>query len=190
MPADLYQIPLFIRGGSIISTRERPRRASTAMKYDPFTLRVALSKSGTARGELYLDDGESYNHENGQLVWRQITADKTSGKKGKKPLLRISSQDLASRDPNGAVDGVALKGAYTPNNSFAESIKDVRVESIIVVGLEKKPKSVKIEGTSQILVWDWVDGVTAGEKKEGPSSLLVVKDPKVLVVKDWSIIIE
>lgn len=190
VPAALDQIPLFIRGGSIVSTRERPRRASTAMKQDPFTLRVALSKSGTARGELYLDDGESYDHEKGQLVWRQFTADKTSAKKGKKSLLRISSQDLASHNPDGAVDGVALRGAYSTNNSFAESIKDVRVEKIVVAGLEKKPKSVKVEGTKEDLIWDWVDGVTAGEKKEGPSSLLIVKDPKVLVVKDWSIIVE
>ena len=59
VPAELHQIPLFIRGGSIIPTRERPRRSSPLMKRDPFTLRVALSTDGSARGELYLDDGES-----------------------------------------------------------------------------------------------------------------------------------
>lgn len=190
VPAALNQIPLFIRGGSIIPTRERPRRASTAMKHDPFTLRIALSKYGTARGELYLDDGESYDHEKGQLVRRQFTADKTASNKVKKPLLKISSRDMASHDPDAAVDGVALKGAYTPNNSFVESIKDVRVERVIVAGLERKPKSVKVEGESGELVWEWIDGVAAGEKKEGPSSLLIVKDPKVLVVKDWSIVVE
>ncbi len=39
--AELHQIPLFIRGGSIVPTRERPRRSSPLMKLDPFTLRVA-----------------------------------------------------------------------------------------------------------------------------------------------------
>ncbi|KAF9446144.1 glycoside hydrolase family 31 protein, partial [Macrolepiota fuliginosa MF-IS2] len=190
VPAALNQIPLFIRGGSIIPTRERPRRASTAMKHDPFTLRVALTKYSTARGELYLDDGESYDHEKGQLVWRQFTADKTASKKVKKPLLKISSRDMASHDPDAVVDGVALKGAYTPNNSFAESIRDVRVERIVVAGLDRKPKSVKVEGESKELVWEWSDGVTAGERREGPSSLLIIKDPKVLVTKDWSIVVE
>ena len=46
VPAELHQIPLFIRGGSIVPTRERPRRSSPLMKYDPFTLRVALSNEG------------------------------------------------------------------------------------------------------------------------------------------------
>ncbi|KAG2741021.1 glycoside hydrolase family 31 protein [Suillus brevipes Sb2] len=58
--ANLDQIPLLIRGGSIIPTRERPRRSSPLMKHDPFTLHVALDTSGNARGELYLDDGETY----------------------------------------------------------------------------------------------------------------------------------
>jgi alpha 1,3-glucosidase len=190
VPVELEDIPLFIRGGSIITTRERHRRASTAMKQDPFTLRIALSKAGTASGELYLDDGESYNHEKGQLVWRKFTADKTASKKVKKPLLRISSTDLASQSPNNAVDGVALKDAYTPNNSFAETIKTVRIERLLIAGLEKKPKSVKVEGETGELVWEWIDGVAAGGKTDGSSSVLVVKDPRVLVVKDWSIFIE
>jgi alpha 1,3-glucosidase len=189
IPIALDVIPLFIRGGSIIPTRERPRRASRAMKLDPFTIRIALSKSGTARGELYLDDGESYDHQKGQLVWRQFNADKTSGTKVKKPLLRISSRDMASNEPDAAVDGISLKG-YTPDNSFAKSIGDVRVERIVVAGLNKKPKSVRIDGGDQELIWEWIDGVSAGDKKEGESSVLVVRDPKVLIVKDWSIVIE
>lgn len=190
VPAALDQIPLFIRGGSIITTRERPRRSSKAMKQDPFTFRIALSKQGTASGQLYLDDGESYDHEKGQLVWRKFTADKTSSSKVKKPLLKISSRDMASQNPDGVVNGVALKGAYTPNNSFAESIKDVRVERLVVAGLERRPRSVRVEGESGKLVWEWVDGVGAGERGEGPASVLIVKDPRVLVVKDWVIVIE
>ncbi|EKM81226.1 hypothetical protein AGABI1DRAFT_72105 [Agaricus bisporus var. burnettii JB137-S8] len=189
VPAALDQIPVFIRGGSIIPTRERPRRASTAMKLDPFTLRIGLSKDGLARGELYLDDGESYDHQKGQLIWREFNADKTSGKKVKKPLLRISSRDMASHEPEAAVDGVSLK-TYTPENSFAQSISDVRVERIVVAGLNKKPKSVKVDGDDGELIWEWIDGVSAGDKKEGESSVLIVRDPKVLIVKDWSIVIE
>lgn len=74
--AGLHQIPLLIRGGSIVPTRERPRRSSPLMKKDPFTLRIALDKSSNARGELYIDDGVSYNHEQGQIVWREFKAAK------------------------------------------------------------------------------------------------------------------
>lgn len=190
VPAVLDRIPLLIRGGSIITTRERPRRASTAMKYDPFTFRVALSKSGVASGELYLDDGDSYDHEKGQLVWRQLAADKTASKKVRKPLLKISSRDLALENPNDAVDGVVLRGAYTPNNLFAETIKDVRVERLVVVGLERKPKSIKVEDEGRELTWDWLDGVGAGHKAEDNVSVLIVKDPQVRIVKDWVIVVE
>jgi alpha 1,3-glucosidase len=189
VPAALDQIPLFIRGGSIITTRERPRRSSKAMKQDPFTFRVVLSKQGTSSGELYLDDGESHDHENGHLVWRKFTADKSASAKVKKPLLKITSRDMAAQNPDEVVDGVALRDAYKPNNAFAESIRDVRVERLLVVGLERKPKSVKVEGGEE-LIWEWVDGVGASEKGEGEASVLIVKDPKVLIVTDWVIVVE
>ncbi|CAA7260493.1 unnamed protein product [Cyclocybe aegerita] len=181
--AALNQIPLFVRGGSILATRERPRRASSLMKHDPFTLRVALNKAGFARGELYLDDGVTYDHTKGDLIWREFVAEK-AGKKG----LRIRSQDLGKAKPTEAVDGVAL-ASYNPANSFAKSVEHVRVEKIIVVGLASKPTSVKVEGGKE-LVWEYTSGLAAGDKKEGTASVLAIKDPKALIAKDWAIVIQ
>ena len=152
------------------------------MKRDPFTLRVALSKAGTARGELYLDDGESYNHIKGQFVWREFVAEKS------KSTLKLSSRDLGAAKPNEAVDGVALQ-TYDPSNEYAKSIGEIRVEKIVVVGLSAKPSSVKIRG-GQELIWEYISGVASDEKKEGAASLLVIRDPKVLIIKDWTIEIE
>jgi alpha 1,3-glucosidase len=157
------------------------------MKRDPLTLRVALSKAGTARGELYLDDGESYNHMKGQFVWREFVAEKKSSK-STKTLLQLSSRDLGAAKPNEAVDSVALQ-TYDPVNDYAKSIEEVRVEKIVVVGLSAKPSSVKIRG-GQELVWEYISGVASDGKKEGVASLLVIRDPKVLIIKDWSIEIE
>ncbi|KAJ6631405.1 glycoside hydrolase family 31 protein [Mycena sp. CBHHK59/15] len=182
VPAALHQIPLFIRGGSIVPTRERPRRSSPLMKLDPFTLRVALSKAGDAVGELYLDDGVSYSHQKGQFVWRGFSAQK-AGK-----TLRLTTMDLAAQKPAEAVDGVALK-SYNPRNGYAETIADVRVEKIVVVGLGGKPSSVKVEGGKD-LVWEYTAGVAANGKNEGAASVLTIKDPKVAVVKDWAIVIQ
>lgn len=155
------------------------------MKRDPFTLRVALNKAGTARGELYLDDGESFNHMKGQFVWREFVAEKSS-KKSK--TLQLSSRDLGAAKPNEAVDRVALQ-TYDPANDYARDIADVRVERIVVVGLSAKPSNVKLHG-GQELIWEYTPGVSSSEKKEGTASLLVIKDPKVLITKDWSIEIE
>ncbi|KAJ8697175.1 glucosidase II [Pleurotus ostreatus] len=182
VPAALHQLPLFIRGGSIVSTRERPRRASTLMKRDPFTLRVALDKKGSARGELYIDDGETYSHRNGEFIWRQFFADK-----GKKEL-RISSKDLAALRPSDAVDGVALK-TFNPANEFAKSVSGVRVERIVVLGLGSKPKSVKVEG-GQILEWEYTPGAASNDKKDGAAGVLVIKDPATPIANNWEILVQ
>jgi mannosyl-oligosaccharide alpha-1,3-glucosidase len=154
------------------------------MRNDPFTLRVALSKAGSARGELYLDDGVTYSHENGNFVWREFVAEKSA--KGK--TIRILSKDLGAAKPSEAVDGVAL-AKFNPANEYVKSIKQVRVEKIVVVGLAAKPTSVRVENGEK-LVWSYTPGVDATEKKEGIASILAIKDPKVLVTRDWAIVIE
>jgi alpha 1,3-glucosidase len=155
------------------------------MKLDPFTLRVALDKKGSAHGELYLDDGETFSHQDGQIVWRKFVAEKPD-KKAK--ALRISSHDLAKEKPSEAVDGVALK-SFSPFNKFAQSIESVRVERIAILGLSSKPKSVKVEG-GQELEFAYDAGVAAGGKKEGDASVLIIKDPGVAVSNDWAIVID
>ncbi|TDL18041.1 alpha-glucosidase [Rickenella mellea] len=184
VPAALDQVPLFIRGGSIISTKERPRRSSPLMKSDPYTLRVALNNNGAAQGELYIDDGETYDHRKGDIVWRSFQAERIKGGKG----LRIASTDLAARHPDEAVDGVAL-AKYNKKNEFANSVSKVRVERIIVLGLPEKPKSVKLEGGAA-LVWEFIPGVSAQGQKYGGPSKLIVKDPDVSVVSDWAVLVE
>jgi len=54
--------PAFIRGGSVIPRQERPRRSSTQMARDPYTLVVALDGASRAHGSLYVDDGVSFDY--------------------------------------------------------------------------------------------------------------------------------
>jgi len=182
--AELHQIPLFIRGGSIVPTRERPRRSSPLMKLDPFTLRVALDNRRKARGELYLDDGETYSHEQGNIVWREFKAEAL--KKGK--AITLSSLDLAAARPSDAVDGKALS-EYRGTNDFASSIGSVKIERIVVLGLGGRPTTVST-GSETPLEWEYYDGVAATGKKEGVASILTIKNPGVLVSSDWNIVIE
>ena len=152
------------------------------MKNDPFTLRVALNKKGGARGELYLDDGESYSYRSGQLIWREFVTGLADRK-----VVRISSRDLVSGHVRETVDGVALT-SYDAQNKFAKRIESVRVEKIVVLGLAK-PKSVRVENGKQ-LEWEFVAGLSAGQKKEGAGSVLTIKDPGVGIARDWDIIIQ
>ena len=182
VPSDLHEIPLLIRGGHIVPTRERPRRASSLMKFDPFTLRVALDGSESATGDLYLDDGESYDHEKGNLVWRLFKTAKVSKKK-----LRVSSENYATRAAGADVVYGVANVPVAGDNAFAQSIAAVRVERIVIFGVADKPTKVTLENGATELEWDYEPGVGAKGKKEGTAGLLVIRDPAVRIVDDWSI---
>ena len=178
VPAPLSDVPLLIRGGSIVPTRERPRRSSPLMKRDPFTLHVALDKTGRAQGELYFDDGETYEHLEGNFIWREFVAYNPT-----KKSLHITSKDLASIPGKKAVHGGDMM-AYVPTNSFAKSVENVRVEKIVILGLNAKPTEVKTD-SGIVLQWVYDEGVAAGSgMQEGIGSVLTIKDPGVVMVKD------
>ncbi|OZJ06992.1 hypothetical protein BZG36_00191 [Bifiguratus adelaidae] len=69
----IEDIPVYLRGGSIVARRDRQRRSSYGMVYDPFTLIVALDEEGNAEGELYLDDGETFDYEKGAYIHHRFT---------------------------------------------------------------------------------------------------------------------
>ena len=186
VPADLHQLPLLIRGGSIIPTRERPRRASSLMHRDPFTLCIALDGSLAARGEIYLDDGVTYAYKKGHLTWRGLVVEKIS--RGSE--LRLSNIDLAATAPHSAVEDTALT-EFRPENPFQMGIATVRVERVVVLGLPSKPKRVVVEGGRE-LEWDYVPGASAVARGKrgsegGVASVLMIKDPALGVITDWAI---
>jgi alpha 1,3-glucosidase len=151
------------------------------MKYDPFTLLVALDRDGSAGGDLYLDDGDSYAHEQGQLAWRQFYAE--TAEQG----LVLASDDLAEDNLDRAVDQVALP-QYDHDNAFVKDVSKVRIERIVVLGLSKTPKAVRNEGVEVEFTWE--EGLSADVKAEGKASVLVIKNPGLLVVKKWGLFVE
>uniref|UniRef100_A0A669E9Y0 Glucosidase II alpha subunit n=1 Tax=Oreochromis niloticus TaxID=8128 RepID=A0A669E9Y0_ORENI len=73
IPVTMSSIPVFQRGGSIIPRKLRVRRSSTCMEHDPYTLYVALNLQRTADGELYIDDGHTFNYEKKEFIYRKLT---------------------------------------------------------------------------------------------------------------------
>jgi alpha 1,3-glucosidase len=160
-----------MQGGNIMPLRTRARRASTLMWRDPFTLVVALGREGDARGEVYLDDGESFGYEKGDFVWRGFQALSTKGE------TVVSSFDKVEGDGS----------ALTRRDGWASEIADVRVEKIVVLGLDKQPSKVTVDGETKALEWEWESGMAASGKKEGRASRLTIKAPGVRIVREWSI---
>ncbi|XP_072023564.1 neutral alpha-glucosidase AB-like isoform X2 [Amphiura filiformis] len=70
--AALDQIPVYQRGGTIIPRKERVRRSSSLTLDDPYTLTVALDNQGLARGNLFIDDGHSFDYQAGNMLYRNF----------------------------------------------------------------------------------------------------------------------
>jgi len=58
-------IPVLQLGGTIIPMTQRIRRSTALMKRDPITLVIALSKNGSSKGMMYMDDGVTFQYQSG-----------------------------------------------------------------------------------------------------------------------------
>lgn len=110
-----FQIPVYQRGGTIISKKERIRRAATLMHNDPYTLIVCLDRGQYADGTLYIDDEKSFEYRNGAYAYL---------------ALKYENNILSSRhiDHNN-------KSVY-PTKSWLERVR--------IAGLKNVPKSATL----------------------------------------------
>ncbi|KAI4142484.1 MAG: hypothetical protein L6R39_004919 [Caloplaca ligustica] len=162
--------PVLMRGGHILPRKERPRKSSALMKWDPYTLIVALDNNNEAEGELYVDDGESFDFQKGAYIHRRFRISPTGPPD---PVsFRLTSESISSHDTKEA-------------KAFAKTMKDVRVEKIVLLGAPKgwqgKTEVTVREngGKDRKVALLWKQGV--GKQ----ASWAVVRDPGVGVGKGW-----
>lgn len=110
------KIPVFQRGGSILPLKMRVRKSTAQMLNDPYTLQIALDQSGNASGELYVDDGHSFNYKNGEYSIRKFY--------------------LESRLSEATIGMEIIENGFKLENG---------IEKIIIFGFEQKPKSISFE---------------------------------------------
>ena len=166
VPAPLDKIPLLMQGGHIVPRKERPRKSSGLMKWDPYTLVVAMGNAGSAEGTLYVDDGETFDYEQGAYIHRKFSFDP-------------SKATLVSED-------IGTGGKKT--EEYFKTMAKVRVEKVVVIGAPSSWAN-KIE----VLVME--DGAQEAKKvalgwhgAEGKKAAwAVVRDPGVAIGGDWKI---
>lgn len=167
--APLEKIPLLMQGGHIIPRKDRPRRSSGLMTWDPFTLVIVLDKKGEAEGHLYIDDGKTFEFEQGAFIHRHFRFEES----------KLTSSDLSSTVN---VQNTKKKAAYL------KSMTGVTVERIIVVnapGTWRLMNDVKVTG--QDVKPNAVAGFTYHQAENGNAAWAVVRNPDVKIGNDWTI---
>lgn len=164
--APLNKIPLLMRGGHIISRRDRPRRSSGLMRWDPFTLVVVIGDRGRAEGTLYLDDGESFEYNEGAYIRRKFTFSSS----------KLKSTSFSSPTPTSK-----------PSVAFHKKMESIRVEKIILVNAPrawegKTEVLVKEEGKNERKV-----SVKFQSTEHGRAAWAVVRDPGVGIGRGWEV---
>jgi len=154
----LEKIPLLMQGGHIIPRKDRPRRSSGLMRWDPYTLVIVLDKSGNAKGELYVDDGETFDYQQGAYIHRSF---------------EFSNGVLESKD-------LGTKGKLT--DKYHKMMKNVGVEKVVIVGALKS-----WEGKASVKAGKEEVGFEFHGEQGGKAAWAVVKKPGVKIGEDWRI---
>jgi alpha 1,3-glucosidase len=162
--AAIDSIPLLMRGGHIFPRRDIPRRSSAAMRFDDYTLVVTVSKDGSAEGDLYADDGDTFDNEKGQYVYRKFS---------------LANNILASVDAEGR-NAKSIKAG-----SWLKAMREVRVDRIIVVGAPASLNVDEVQIESEDKTWPVKVEYHAAEK--GRAAFAVLGRVGARIGEDWSI---
>ncbi|KAJ6815921.1 putative glucan 1,3-alpha-glucosidase [Iris pallida] len=150
-------IPSFQKAGTIVPRKDRFRRSSTQMAKDPYTLVIALNSSLAAQGELYIDDGKSYDFEHGAYIHRQFS---------------FLNDKLSSS---------SIKPANLGGKQFSS---DTTIERIVILGLPAGTKRAVIEPGNREA--DIEPGPLTLRGGASPVAHIVRK-PNLRIADDWTI---
>ncbi|KAK4242235.1 2 subunit alpha glucosidase [Achaetomium macrosporum] len=166
--APMEKIPLLMRGGHIFARRDIPRRSSALMKWDDYTLVVTIPRDGKrAEGDLYVDDGDSYDYQRGQYIHRRFVFDG-------------AGKSLASVDADGREPGSVQEGEWM------QKVRSVGVGKIVVVGAPTAwagKKTVKVESEGKV----WEAKLEFTPAAQGRAAFAVVKKVGARIGADWKV---
>jgi len=149
----------YLKGGSMLVTKERQRRSTAAMATDPYTLIVGLDITQKSEGDLYIDDGHSYAFQKGHYVYR-----------------KFDFNNYVLRSEAGFLPGMPrADSSFKPSN---------RIERIAILGFAGGASkwTATLNGVE-------LDGQAEKLHVGGPGSQVafVIREPGVLASEDWEI---
>lgn len=166
LAAPLDKITLLMQGGHIFPRKDRPRRSSSLMRWDPYTLIIVLDSAGNAEGDLFVDDGESFDFKDGAYIHRHFSF--------KSETMKLTSESTMIPQKK--------------TNDFLKTMSKVGIEKLIVVGA---PESWKDKSNVLVNVHGAKQQKSAGlswHKAEGKKAAwAVVQNPGLGVGLSWDI---
>ncbi|CAI7575718.1 unnamed protein product [Penicillium discolor] len=164
VPAPEEKVPVLIQGGHIIPRKDRPRRSTGLMRWDPYTLVITLDKKSEAEGTLYVDDGETFDYERGAYIHRRFNYRESV----------LSSEDIGTKGPKTA--------------EYLKTMAGVTVERVVIVD---PPAEWKSKNTVTVIEDGAKSASTTSlefyEQEGSKASYAVVKNPNVGIGKAWRI---
>lgn len=164
MPAPMEKLPLLMQGGHVIPRKDRPRRSSGLMKWDPYTLVITLDQKGQADGTLYVDDGETFEYQRGAYIHRHFHFQDST----------FSSYDISTKGPKTA--------------EYLKTMAGVRVEKVIVIDPPKEwQERVSVTVTRDGAAEATTASMEFFSQPAGKAPYAVVKKPNVGIGTNWKI---
>jgi alpha 1,3-glucosidase len=170
--APLNKIPVFQRGGSIIPRKLRVRRTSSQMEADPFTLFIALSDQNVAEGDIYIDDGKTYDYTSGKYAYRRIQYSQVQKEEGALAVITCTPEEYTNRHVTHNIGGT-----YNPTNT---------IEKVVVIGQKLKPTKIILFSKEE----DKVGSNLEWEIEENKAQTYTIKYPECCVGNPWKISIQ
>jgi len=156
--SDIDKIPVYQRGGSVVPRKLRLRRSSHLMMNDPYTLYVALGNDLKAKGELYMDDETTFDHE------------------------RRHDFGVASFSTSWG-DNVAIRNSVRIGSEGAVNAKaagDRIVERIIIMGVPAKPDEISLVSANS------AEKTSMEFQFDDSAKILVIRKPGVSALEEWT----
>lgn len=162
--APLEKLPVLMQGGHVIPRKDRPRKSSGLMKWDPYTLVVVLNRKGEAEGTLYVDDGETFDYESGANIHRKFS---------------MRSSILQS-------DDIGTKGSKT--KAYHKTTESLKIEKIIVVNAPQEWQSVPTVPVTQDSQKEFEAELIYHAAVADKASWAVIRGPGIGIGHDWRIV--
>jgi len=166
----LDKISVFQRGGSIIPRKLRVRRTSSQMEADPITLFIALNDQNVAEGDIYVDDGKTFDYISGKYAYRRIRYSQDLNNVG--GIITCTPVEYENRHVIHQVGGT-----YNPTNT---------VEKVVVIGQKSKPIKITLFSKEE----DKTGTNLEFEMEDNKAQTFIIKYPECFIGNLWKISIQ